>query len=289
MGTLTMKGRDKLTLVTSPSLASFGLWVEQLIAESTGKEGKGIIPVAGEPLAAPDSYGNDRLFVYLRLKGDNNLSVDTAVENIVAAGYPTVRLDLQDRYDLGAEFFRWEFATAVAGATIGIHPFDQPNVQQAKDMTMNLLKDFQSSGNLPQVETGISLRELLSRAKPGNYLAIMAYLLETPEVDSALTSLRKKVMERYRIATTLGYGPRFLHSTGQLHKGGPTSGLFLQLSADHPKDIAIPGERYTFGVLADAQILGDIRALQAAGRHVARIHLDHDIDGAISTLVSEIA
>ena len=183
MGVLAQQGRDKLTLVTSPSISSFGLWVEQLIAESTGKQGKGIIPVAGEPLAAPNSYGEDRLFVYLRLESDDNSAIDAAIAEIEASGQPVVRLDLRDRYDLGAEFFRWEFATAVAGAVLNIHPFDQPNVQAAKDMTERVLAQFQASGKLPPMEAWGSLATLLTKAYPGDYLAIMAYIRQTPEVN----------------------------------------------------------------------------------------------------------
>ena len=289
MGTLALKGRDKLTLVTSPSIGSFGLWVEQLIAESTGKDGRGIIPVAGEPLTAPPSYGEDRLFVYLRLEGDDNAGTDAALERIKASGQPVVRLDLKGRYDLGAEFFRWEFATAVAGAMLGIHPFDQPNVQQAKALTERVLQERQSSGRLPEVEVASSLRDLLTLARPGDYLAIMAYLRQTPATDRALADLRRRVVERYGITTTLGYGPRFLHSTGQLHKGGPDTGLFLQVTANHEKDLPIPGEPYTFGALADAQALGDLQALQALGRRVIRVNPTPPHEEAILRLASELA
>lgn len=289
MGTLAQRGRDKLTLVTSPSIGSFGLWVEQLIAESTGKEAKGIIPVAGEPLMAPAYYGDDRLFVYLRLESDDNVATDNALERIQASGQPVVRLELRDRYDLGAEFFRWEFATAVAGAILGIHPFDQPNVQQAKDLTGRVLQEYQTSGRLPQAEAPNSLKDLLSEARPGDYLAIMAYVNQTPEVDQASAELRQRVTERHRIATTMGYGPRFLHSTGQLHKGGPGSGLFLQLTADHLQDTPIPGEPYTFGVLADAQALGDLQALQTRGQRVAKVDLGSDNAAGVQRLTRELA
>ena len=268
-----LQGRDKLTLVLSPSIASFGLWVEQLIAESTGKEGRGIIPVNAEPLAAPSCYGDDRLFVYVRLGGDDNDALDAAVEALEASGHPVVRLELKDRYDLGAEFFRWQFATAVAGSVLGIHPFDQPDLQQAKDETARGLQEHRETGRLPEPEEGGSLEELLSQAKPGDYLGILAYVRETPETNEAFTELRKRVMERYHIATTVGYGPRFLHSTGQVHKGGPNSGLFLQISAERGDDIPVPLEPYTFGVLADAQTLGDMRALKAQGRRVAGVRL----------------
>ena len=288
IGTLSLKGRDKLTLITSPSIGSFGLWVEQLIAESTGKEGRGIVPVAGEPVLAPESYGEDRLFIYLRVDGDDNAQNDAATENLASSGHPVVRLDLRDRYDLGGEFFRWEFATAVAGAILGIQPFDQPNVQQAKDLTTQALKEFQTSGKAPTAEATDTFAELLSKAKAGDYLAIMAYMQHSPETDEALDSLRRTVMERYHIATTVGYGPRFLHSTGQLHKGGPDSGLFLQLTAAHQDDIGIPEESYTFGILADAQAEGDLMALQTIGRRAAKVRLESDTADAIKKLVAEI-
>ena len=288
MGVLAQHGRDKLTLVTSPSIGSFGLWVEQLIAESTGKEGKGIVPVADEPLAAPDRYGADRLFVYLRLEGDDNAATDAAIEEIQSSGQPVVRLDLRDKYDMGAEFYRWEMATAIAGAVLGINPFDQPNVQAAKDMTEGVLAQFESRGKLPEMAASGSLQGLLADAKPGDYLAIMAYVRQTPEVDRALASLRGKVMERHGIATTLGYGPRFLHSTGQLHKGGPSSGLFLQLTADFGPDVSIPSQAFTFGVLADAQALGDMQALQAAQRRASRVHLGSDPSTGILALAREL-
>ncbi|MQY81409.1 MAG: glucose-6-phosphate isomerase, partial [Dehalococcoidia bacterium] len=270
IGTLAVKGRDKLTLLTSPAISSFGLWVDQLIAESTGKDGKGIIPVAGEPLIEPARYGDDRLFVCLRLQDDDNSEIDTAIERFSSSAQPTVVLEMRDKYDLGAEFYRWEFATAIAGAILGIHPFNQPDVQRAKDATERILQEYVASGHLPQVGTAESFSELLTKAERGKYLAIMPYLRQTPGTDKALSELRQKVTERYGIATTLGYGPRFLHSTGQLHKGGPATGLFLQITADHENDIPVPGMPYTFGVVAAAQALGDLQALQSLGRHVVR-------------------
>ena len=280
--------RDKLTLVTSPSIESFGLWVEQLIAESTGKEGKGIVPVTGEPLLATEHYDDDRLFVYLRLENDDNIGTDAAVQAVEAAGHPMVRLILRDKYDLGAEFFRWEFATAVAGAVLGIHPFDQPNVQQAKDMTATVLEGYEASAKMPETEVSGSPPNLLSQAARDDYLAIMAYIHQTPETDRVLTALRRAITEKTRIATTVGYGPRFLHSTGQLHKGGTNNGLFLQLTTDHNPDLAIPGRRYTFGTLVDAQALGDLQALQESGRRVARVHLGADVVGNLWRLAEEI-
>ncbi len=289
LATLSQNGRDKATVVTSPGIGSFGLWTEQLIAESTGKEGTGIIPVAGEPLMDAAAYGDDRLFIYLRLEGDDNASTDAALEQIQAAGQPVVRLDLQDRYDLGAEFFRWEFATPVAGALLGIHPFDQPNVQSAKDNTAAVLQSYKSTGQFPGEDVSDSLNDLLDKALPGDYLAIMAYLRPTPEVDRALDALRRRVTERYRITTTLGYGPRFLHSTGQLHKGGPDTGLFLQITAEHREDISVPGEHYGFSTLVQAQALGDLQVLAALGRRVARVHIDTGVEASIHALVSGLA
>ena len=289
MGVLAQQGRDKLTLVTSPSIGSFGLWVEQLIAESTGKEGLGIIPVAGEPLTSPNHYGGDRLFVYLRLDGDNNDESDRAVQAIQESGQPLVRLNLMDKYDVGAEFFRWEMATAVAGSILGINPFDQPNVQAAKDMTDSVLGQFERSGELPPMEASSSLGDLLSQAGPGDYLVIMAYIRQTPQVDQALDDLRRKVTARHGIATTMGYGPRFLHSTGQLHKGGPGSGLFLQLTGAHAHDLTIPGAPYTFGVLADGQAVGDLRALLASLRRAVRVDLGTNPEAAIRGMAGEVA
>jgi len=288
LGTLALQGRDKLTLITSPSIVNFGLWVEQLIAESTGKDGKGIIPIVGEPLVDPVHYSADRLFIYLRMEGDDSSTIDTALEKIKSSGQPVVTLELQDNYDLGAEFFRWEFATVVASAILGINPFDQPNVQAAKDATKRLLQEYTASGHLPSVEAAVSFADLLAEAGRGKYLAIMAYVSQTPEIDKVLADLRQKVVERYHIATTLGYGPRFLHSTGQLHKGGPNTGLFLQVTADHKKDLTIPGEPYTFGVVASAQALGDLQALLSSERRVTKVHFSRGDEGAISKLVDEV-
>ena len=289
MGVLARQGRDKLTLVTSPSINSFGLWVEQLIAESTGKEGLGIVPVAGEPLGPPNNYGDDRLFVYLRLAGDDNEKSDEAIQAIGSSGQPVVRLDLRDNYDLGAEFFRWEFSTAVAGSIIKINPFDQPNVQAAKDMTERVLSQVTSSGKLPAMEASAPLGKLLAMSRQGDYLAIMAYIRQTPEADQAVDALRRNVTKRHGIATTMGYGPRFLHSTGQLHKGGTGSGLFLQLTAEHQNDLAIPDSLYTFGVLADAQAVGDLKALRASERRAIRVDLGSDYEVAIHRLAEELA
>lgn len=286
MAALSLKGRDKLTLVTSPALASFGLWVEQLIAESLGKEGKGIVPVTGEPLTDGADYGDDRLFVCLRLKGDDNAAIDTAMERIASSGQPVLTLEMAECYDLGAEFFRWEFAVAVAGAVLGVHPFDQPDVQAAKDATGRVLQEYRDRGHFSEVKSEVSLAGLLSKVGKGDYLAVMVYLRQTPDTDRALAGLSRKVRQQYHIATTTAYGPRLLHSTGQLHKGGPNSGLFLQITAGYRQDIPVPGEFFTFGVLADAQALGDLQTLQSLGRRVIRVHLESNHGDSISALTS---
>ena len=270
IGSLAREGRDKLTLVTSPSISGFGLWAEQLLAESTGKEGKGIIPVSGEPLESPECYGDDRLFLYLRMEGDDNASVDNAVGALQQSGQPVVGLGLGEKYELFSEAYCWEFATAIAGSVLGINPFDQPNVQSAKDMTDNVLAEYRASGKLPAMENYSSMDGLLAQVSPGDYLAIMAYVEETPELNEALEVFRRAIMRQYRIATTVGYGPRFLHSTGQLHKGGPAKALLLQITADHDQDLAIPGQDFSFGELADAQALGDFEALRSSGLRTAR-------------------
>ena len=288
MGLLAQQGWDKATLATSPSISSFGLWAEQLLAESTGKEGTGIVPIAGEPLGLPEDYGNDRLFIYLRLEGDVNEEIDLAMRALHAAGHPIVRIDLHDKYDIGAEFFRWEFATAVAGHILKVNPFDQPDVQSAKDMTDAVLDGFQRTGSLRQIGGYGSLQGLLAQAKPGDYLGVLVYAAQTPGVDKALETLRREGMQRYGIATTVGYGPRYLHSTGQLHKGGPISGLFLQLTADHSREVDVPGRGFGFGLLADAQAVGDIQALRSAGRRVVRAHLGDSAEDGINRLTDEL-
>ena len=282
---LARSGKDKLTLVTSPAISGFGLWVEQLVAESTGKEARGIVPIAGEPLQPAESFGDDRLFVYVRLEGDDNSETDAASERLLSAGQPLLRIDLNDIYDLWGEFFRWEFATAVAASLQGVNPFDQPDVQQSKDLTTQVLRN---PGSAPMATETTSVRELLSDAKGGDYLAIMAFLRQTPELEAAFSELRRSVMDRHSIATTLGYGPRFLHSTGQLHKGGPDSGLFLQITATNRDDLPVPNAPYTFGALARAQAEGDLRALQAVGRRVARVNLESDEPDGIRKLLGEI-
>jgi len=285
MGTLALNGRDKLTLFTSPSINTFGLWAEQLVAESTGKEGKGIIPVSSEPVMKPDYYGNDRLFVYLRVEDDDNSATDDAVSRLISSGQPAIVLELKDIYDIGAEFFRWEFATAVAGSILGIQPFDQPDVQKAKSATVGLLREFSMSDHLPKFDSNGSLAELLTHVGKGSYLAIMMYLRQTKETDRAIADIRRSVSERYKIATTSGYGPRYLHSTGQLYKGGKNTGLFLLLTTDHDKDLPVPGKAYSFGTVANAQASGDFQALQEAGRMVVRMNLPGNKASIIDELI----
>jgi glucose-6-phosphate isomerase/transaldolase/glucose-6-phosphate isomerase len=287
MGTLGRSGRNKVTLVASPKVRTFGLWAEQLLAESTGKEGKGLIPIAEEPLAAPACYGQDRLFVYLRLNGDANNGTDRQVKILERAGQPVVWLTLRDRYDLAAQFFLWEFATAVAGRTLGIHPFDQPNVQESKENTSRILAEVRRSGTVPPVPMDGTLADLLKQAGPGKYLAILAYVCPSQKADAALKALRKTLLVKYHLATTAGYGPRYLHSTGQLHKGGPDTGLFLQLVEDMQPKIEVPGAPYTFGVLAEAQAVGDLQSLQAHHRPVVRVRLGRQAPAKIKTLIRE--
>lgn len=305
IGIMALAGRDKLTLLASPTIDSFGLWVEQLIAESTGKEGKGIVPVAGESLGTPESYGNDRFFVYLKLEGDDNDTLDRLADQLRATGQPLVTLYLQDLYDLGAEFFRWEFATAVAGAMLEIDPFDQPNVQESKDNTSRVLTQFQQTGSLP-IQTpdlvegdlklygaeGSSLSEAVDSfvqlATPGDYFALLAYLPATDQIDATLSALRDRLRIRTGLATTLGYGPRFLHSTGQLHKGGPNSGVFLQLTGDEKVSVPVPGKPYDFGTLKMAQATGDWQALRQHGRRALWVHLGTDIAAALQKILAAL-
>jgi len=280
MGEFANAGRDKLTLVIDPRLATLGLWIEQLIAESTGKEGKGILPVVGEPLSDPSVYSDDRVFVSISLKGVTQ-DINTKLDELAEAGHPIIRRELSDLYDLGAEFFVWEFATACAGWRLGINPFDQPNVQEAKDATKELLAEFTKNGRLPDSDSETSLsdavRSQLANVKPGDYIAFLNYIEPTPEIDRQLQQIRIKMRDVTHCATTVGYGPRFLHSTGQLHKGGPNTGVFFQIGAKDKTDFPIPGETYTFSVLKEAQALGDFRALKAHDRRVVKIDLGDDL------------
>jgi glucose-6-phosphate isomerase/transaldolase/glucose-6-phosphate isomerase len=288
LGALAKTGRDKVTFITSPAIASFGLWAEQLIAESTGKEGKGILPIALEPLVPTRLYGKDRVFAYLRLDGDDNAETDRHATALEKGGQPVLRMTLRDRYDLATEFFRWEFATAVAGAIIGIHPFDQPNVQESKDNTAAVMREMQTSGKMPTSETTGALAELLKQAQTGDYIAVMAYVDGNDEMDERLADLRLAMLTRRHLPNTLGYGPRFLHSTGQLHKGGANNGLFVQLVADWGEDVPVPNTNYSFAGLAAAQAVGDYQSLVNHGRRVVRINLGANPLKAIRQLALEM-
>ncbi len=313
LGALAKAGRDKLTFLCSPEIASFGYWVEQLIAESTGKDGTGIIPVEGEAVGEPGVYGNDRVFVHLRLDGSADRTLDEQARRIEQSGHPVVTIRLHDRYDLGAEFFRWEFATAVAGAVLGINPFDQPNVQESKDNTRRLLAEFKAAGELPEGEPifasgsirlygdaasaaairgakslGHALLAHLHRVKAEDYVALTAYLQAAPAHAETLGAIRLAIRDRFRVATTLGYGPRFLHSTGQLHKGGGDNGVFLQFTAGDPADLPIPGEPYTFGVMKAAQALGDLQSLQRRKRRALRVHLAGATEAGLKDVLAAI-
>jgi hypothetical protein len=309
LGTLTNAGRDKLTLSIAPEISSLGLWIEQLIAESTGKEGKGIIPIAGETLGPPSVYGNDRLFVHIGV-GAPDAETDAKLRALEAAGHPVVRRRLHDLLDLGEEFYLWEMATAIAGAIIGINAFDQPNVQESKDNTKRFLEEYKKNGTLPEQELGAEGRGLtaycdvetiaelgdgvslddfvtahLRRAHAGDYIAMLDYIQETPEHEEVIQAIRTHLRDAIHVATTTGYGPRFLHSTGQLHKGGPPSGVFIQVTADNVVDVPIAGEPFTFGVLKQAQALGDFSSLSSRHRRAIRLHLGEDVAAGLKSLL----
>jgi glucose-6-phosphate isomerase len=287
IGECANAGRDKLTFVIDPRLATLGLWIEQLIAESTGKEGKGILPVVGEPLGDPSVYDNDRVFVSISL-GEVAEDTKAKLDELAKAGHPVIHRELAELYDLGAEFFIWEFATACAGWRLGINPFDQPNVQEAKDATKELLAEFTKNRRLPdstpEMPMDEAVRSQLATLKPGDYIAFLNYIEETPEFDQHLQKIRTHLRDTTHCATTIGYGPRFLHSTGQLHKGGPDTGVFFQLGAQDKTDFPVPGEAYSFSVLKEAQALGDFRALKARGRRVVRIDLGDNLSSGLDRL-----
>ncbi len=310
LGVLARAGWDKLTFAFSPRIASFGDWLEQLIAESTGKEGKGILPVIGEPLGPAAVYGDDRVFVFVHLSDDR--AADEEIARLEKMGRPMIKIRLQDVYDLGGQIFLWEAATAVAGHDLGINPFDQPDVEASKVLARRMLARYREKSVLP-VEApvlrgdgisvygdilahspGDALNIFLRSSVPNGYFALQAYLQPTAETDAALLRLRRCLRDQYHLATTAGYGPRFLHSTGQLHKGDGNRGLFIQLTADDPVDVPIPdemgrpGSSVTFGVLKAAQALGDRQALLNAGRLVIRFHLGDDIAGGLSILTEAI-
>ncbi len=292
MGELARAGRDKLTLIISEAIAGFGDWVEQLVAESTGKEGRGILPVVTETVGPPEVYADDRLFVHLRLDGDE--THDAAVLALEKAGHPVVRMRLADRYDLGGQMFLWELAVAVAGHRIGIQPFDQPDVEAAKVLARRMVAEYQQRGVLPVLDVQTpdtkALDDFLSAPGAGAYIALQAYVRPTPETTTALRALGDRLRDRTKLATTVGYGPRFLHSTGQLHKGDAGKGLFVQFLADSPQDADIPDQMgseessMTFGVLRAAQALGDRQALEDARRRVITFHLERDLPGGLNCL-----
>jgi transaldolase / glucose-6-phosphate isomerase len=311
LGSLAQAGRNKLTFVTPAPLDSLGLWIEQLIAESTGKEGKGIVPVAGEPLGSPDDYGDDRIFAFIHTQSSKTGDIDAKLAALEAAGHPVLRHALHDPLDLGEEFFLWEFATAITGALLGIDAFDQPNVQESKDNTKRLLGEYVQNGSLAQQKLiiaeesmrvfgdeatrdllrrgGSSMQEILtehlSRIKPGDYFAVTQYIEELNNYEGLLQQVRIAVRDEKKVATTSGYAPRFLHSTGQLHKGGPDTGVFLQITSEDITDIEIPAEKFTFGVLKQAQALGDFESLSARSRRAIRVDLGRDIEKGLRRLL----
>jgi transaldolase/glucose-6-phosphate isomerase len=301
---LAERGRDKVTFASSDAVSAFGAWAEQLLAESTGKDGKGLIPIDGEPLGEPGVYGDDRVFVHLRTSAEEDASRAGKLRALEAAGHPLVRLVVHDALGLGAEFYRWELATATAGAILGIDAFDQPDVEAAKQRTRELLAEWEESGafdeGTPIAEDehlalfaedapedggpGGRLGAFLSAAEPGDYLGLLAYVHRTPDRQERLAGVREALRDRLGLATTLGYGPRYLHSTGQLHKGGPDTGRFVIITADESEDIPIPGQPFGFATLHRAQSLGDLRALRDAGRQVVRLHLRGDVEQALGHL-----
>ena len=312
LGTLGNQGRNKVTIVTTPGIFDLGAWLEQLIAESTGKLGKGLIPVDREKLGAPDVYGNDRIFVYLRLAGDDN-SQQAKLDALQKAGQPVVTIDVADIYDIGQEFFRWEIATAVAGSILGINAFNQPDVEASKIATRQITNEFEKTGKLP-AETpffeadGIKLftdarnaqnlnklagskkdlagilRAHLGQISPGDYFALLAYIEMNRDHENALQNIRLAVRDKKHVATCLGFGPRFLHSTGQAYKGGPNSGVFLQVTCDDAADVPVPGQKYTFGVVKAAQAIGDFQVLAERDRRALRVHLPKDVNAGLQKL-----
>jgi len=317
LGTAAVNGRDKVTIITSPGISDLGAWLEQLIAESTGKIGKGIIPVDREHLAAPDVYGNDRVFVYVRLESAPDTDQDFKVDAIEKAGHPVVRIAMPDIYELGAEFFRWEIATAVAGAIIGINAFNQPDVEASKIATKSLTSEYEAKGSLPAEkpvveDSGIKLftdeinaaelakaaggdntlagylKAHLARIKHGDYFAVLGYIQMNAEHEQTLQSIRHAVRDKKGVATCLGFGPRFLHSTGQAYKGGPNSGVFLQITCDDSVELPVPGQKFTFGVVKAAQARGDFQVLAERGRRALRVHLGSNLKAGLAALLTAV-
>lgn len=297
LGELALAGRDKVTFIASSALSAFPVWIEQLIAESTGKDGKGIVPVVGEPPGSRDVYGQDRLFVHLGMDGDEGAEIERRIEDLEAAGHPWVRIRLFEKADLGQEFFLWEVAVAAAGAALGIHPFNQPDVELAKELARKAMQQKGREGKETETAVPAAKREHLTRAlkhwlaqvKPGDYIALQAFLQPTRETTAPLQEIRLALRNRLRLATTLGYGPRFLHSTGQLHKGGPNTALILQLVDEPVEDLAVPETEYSFGSLIHAQALGDFQALKQRGRRVLRVSLGREVGEGLKAVLECLA
>jgi transaldolase/glucose-6-phosphate isomerase len=315
LGTAAKSGRDKVTIIASPGISDVGAWLEQLLAESTGKQGHGIIPVDREALGAPDVYGNDRVFAYLRLETAPDATQDAQVSTLEKAGQPVIRISVADVYSIGQEFFRWEIATAVAGSIIGINAFNQPDVEASKIATRELTTAYEKTGSLPAESSvledkGIKLftdpknadalakaagtnknltgylRAHLNRIGAGDYFALLAFVQMTAEHEVKLQALRHSVRDKKHAATCLGFGPRFLHSTGQAYKGGPNSGVFLQVTCDDAADLPVPGQKYTFGIVKAAQARGDFQVLADRGRRALRVHLGKDLNAGLATLAA---
>ena len=309
LGVAATHGRDKLTIIASPGIFDLGAWLEQLIAESTGKVGKGIIPADRERVVRPSTYGNDRVFAYLRLASKPNKAQDGAVMALQRAGHPVVSISVSDAYALGQEFFRWEIATAVAGSIMGINAFNQPDVEASKVETRKLTSEYEAKGKLPievpffeaggmqffadeknvaAIHGGLNaaavLKRHLCRISAGDYFAVLGYIPMNAENEKALQAIRHTVRDKKNVATVLGFGPRFLHSTGQAYKGGPNSGVFLQITCDNVKDLPVPGQKYTFGVVKAAQARGDFAVLAERARRALRIHLGKNLKSALATL-----
>ncbi len=317
LGTLAKGGRDKVTIFASPGISDLGAWLEQLLAESTGKEGHGIIPVDREHIGPPSVYGNDRLFVYVRLETAPDAKQDAAVAALEAAGQPVIRIAVPEIYDLGQEFFRWDIATAVAGSVIGINAFNQPDVEESKIETRKLTDAYEKSGSLPAEspvlqDSGIKLftdeknaaalkqaagndatlagylRAHLDRLRAGDYFAVLGYIQMNDAHESALQAIRHAVRDKRHVATCLGFGPRFLHSTGQAYKGGPNSGVFLQITCDDAADLPVPGQKYTFGIVKAAQARGDFQVLAERNRRALRVHLGADVAAGLAKLAQAV-
>ncbi len=313
LGVAANHGRDKITILTSPGIFDLGAWLEQLIAESTGKNGKGIIPVDREKLAKPAFYGNDRIFAYIRLASESSKSTDAALTALEKAGHPVVRIVLPHKYNLGQEFFRWEIATAVAGSLIGINAFNQPDVEASKIETRKLTDEYEQNGHLPAEspffeDNGLKLfadeknaaalrnnskladvlRTHFSRIGLGDYFAVLGYIAMNAEHEKTLQTLRHSVRDTKKVATCLGFGPRFLHSTGQAYKGGPNSGVFLQITCDDAVDLSVPGQKYTFGTVKSAQARGDFAVLAARGRRALRVHLGKNVKKDLAKLAKAV-